>query len=428
MEVTVNKDAPNVAKVSFSVPKEEYSKEYKAGLQQLRRRVQLKGFRQGKAPMPMIEKHHGEEINQEVQQHFLRRAYAQAVETEELKPISHPRVAIEDAKLADDGSFGLDFEISLRPEIELPVYTGLEVQSELEPVMDDNVDAAIEEIKRQQSRPEPVGEEGLEEDGMAMATVTFLHDDKVVFEREGLRVSPQTPAPGVEAEDFKQALVGARDEDVIDVPMTLPDSVEDEDARGQAGICRLVLAQTFNMLPPTDEELFQLLDVEDEAALKVSVRERLSEAAQQREDQRVETVLLDELIARANISLPEPLLEEQTQGRLQGLAQQMQKQGVSPDDIETQLEEAKDTARQEAAKGLQALLLVEAIGEKESLLVTQEELEVELGAIAERNQTEVEEVRKYYAENNLGQQMTIELLERKVRGFLRENATVKAPS
>lgn len=428
MEVTVNKDAANVAKVSFSVPKDEFQKEYKAGLLQLRKRVQLKGFRPGKAPMPMIEKHHGEEITQEVQQHFLRRAYAQAIENEELKPISHPRVAVDDAKLEEDGSFGLEFEISLRPEVELPVYTGLEIETELEPVMDANVDDAIDEIKRQQSTPDPVGEGGLEENGMAMATVWFLHGEEAVFEREGLRVSPLTPPPGVEADAFKEALVGKADDDVIDIEMTLPDSVEKEEARGEQGTCRIELKQAFNMLPPSDEDLFQMLDVEDEAGLKAAVRERLTEAAQDRENQRMETVLLDRLIDSTNIELPDPLLEEQTKGRLQALGQQMQQQGVPPEDIEGQLEEATDTAREEAAKGLRALLLVEAIGEKEELLVTQEDMETELAAIAQRNQTEIEEVRKYYSENNLGQQMAIELLERKVRGFLREKAEVKTPS
>lgn len=425
MDVTVSQDEPNVAKVNFSVSKEEFRAEYQSGIKQLRKRIQLKGFRAGKAPIPMIEKHHGEEITQEVQQHFLRKAYTEAVEKEELKPISHPRVEIESAGLQEDGSFVLEFEVSLRPEVKLPEYKGLAVDNQLEAVTEENIDTALEELKRQQSTPEPVGDEGLEESGMAMASVVFLHGDKTVFEREGLRVSPLSPPPGVELDAFKEAMIGSRDEDVIEVPMTLPDSVEDEEARGQEGICRITLAQALNMVPPLDEDIFKLLEVEDTDGLRASIKERLVEAAQQREQQRVETLLLDQLIDQSPIDIPGPLLAEQTQGRLNALSQQMSQQGLPPEQIETQLEEAKETAGQEAAKGLKALMIVEAIGEKEGLLVTQEELEAELHSIAERNSTEVEEVRKYYAENNLSQQMAIELLERKVRGFLRHNAEVK---
>ncbi|MFT7676741.1 MAG: trigger factor [Planctomycetota bacterium] len=425
MDVNVSQDEPNVAKVNFSVSNEEFRAEYQVGIKQMRKRVQLKGFRPGKAPIPMIEKHHGDEITQEVQQHFLRKAYAEAIEQKELKPISHPRVAIEDAGLQDDGSFTLEFEVSLRPEVKLPEYSGLSVDNQREPVSEENIDTALEEVRRQQATPDPVGEEGLEESGMAMATVIFEHDGKTVFEREGLRVSPMQPPPGVEADVFKEAMIGTRDEDVVEVAMTIPDSVEDEDARGKDGICKITLSQALNMVPPSDEDIFKLLEVEDGDALRVTVKERLEEAAQQREQQRVETVLLDQLIDQCDIEIPGPLLEEQTQGRLNALGKQMSEQGLPPEQIETQMEEAKETAGQEAAKGLKALMIVEAIGEKEGLLVTQEDLEGELHLIAQRNQTDVDEVRKYYAENNLSQQMAIELLERKVRAFLRHNAQVQ---
>ena len=106
----------------------------------------------------------------------------------------------------------------------------------------------------------------------------------------------------------------------------------------------------------------------------------------------------------------------------------MSEKGAPEEEIETQVEESRAAAREEAGKGLCALLIVETIGERENLLVTQEEMQAELESIAERNQTDVAEVQKYYSENNLGQQMAIELLERKVRRFLREHATVKVPS
>jgi FKBP-type peptidyl-prolyl cis-trans isomerase (trigger factor) len=77
---------------------------------------------------------------------------------------------------------------------------------------------------------------------------------------------------------------------------------------------------------------------------------------------------------------------------------------------------------------MRALLVVEAIGEKEELLVTNPDLETELMAIAARNQTTVEEVKEYYEQNNLGQQLAIEILEKKVRRFLRESADIQSPA
>jgi len=72
--------------------------------------------------------------------------------------------------------------------------------------------------------------------------------------------------------------------------------------------------------------------------------------------------------------------------------------------------------------------VVEAIGEKEELLVTNPDIETELAAIAGRNQTTIEEVKEYYEQNNLGQQLAIEILEKKVRRFLRESADIQDPA
>ena len=427
MEVTVEQNETNVAKVQFTVPKADFDKAYRQGIQQMRQRARLKGFRPGKAPVQLIEKHHGAEIKDDVKQHFLRQAYSQAVEDNSLKPMAHPRIQKDETDLNDDGSFGMEFEISLRPEVTLSEYQGMEIESELEPVTSDNVEEALEEFRRQQSRTEEA-EGGIQEDGLALCTVQFLHGEDEVFRREGLRLSPQTAPPGVDGDAFKEALVGKNAGDRVELDMTLPDTLPDEEKRGQAGQCVIDISQAFNMVPPSDEELCELLDVEDTDALRAKVQESLEESAQNREDNRIETALLDRLIEACDAQLPEPVLEEQTQTRLQSLAQRLGQSGMPQEEIDKELESQKDTARDEAHKGLKALLVVETLGEKEDLMVTQEDLQEELQSIAERNQTSLDEVRKYYSENNLGQQMAIELLERKVRKYLRENAKVTQPS
>lgn len=427
MEVTVEKQKTNVAKVQFTVPKEDFDKAYRQGIQQMRQRARMKGFRPGKAPVQLIEKHHGAEIQDDVKQHFLRQAYSKAVEDNSLRPMAHPRIQKDDTDLSEDGSFAMEFEISLRPDIEVTGYQGMEIESELEPVTGVNVEEALEEFRRQQSRTEEA-EGGIQEDGLALCTVQFLHGEDEVFRREGLRLSPQTAPPGVDGDAFKEALVGKNAGDRVELDMTLPDTLPDEEKRGQAGQCVIEITQAFNMVPPTDEELCELLDVEDADALRAKVRESLEESSRERENNRIETALLDRLIESCEAELPEPVLEEQTQTRLNALAQRLSQSGMPEEEIEKELENQKATAREEAHKGLKALLVVETLGEKEDLMVTQENIQAELQSIAARNQTGVDEVRKYYAENNLGQQMAIELLERKVRRYLREQAKVTEPS
>lgn len=428
MELNVETPGPSLAKVTFMVPPDDFKKEFHRGLQQVGRQVRMKGFRPGKVPVQVLEKQFGEQVRHDVMEHFLREAYQKAITDTELKPMSHPRVSRETMTLGEDGSFGLEFEISLRPQFTLPSYSSLTITSELEPVMEPQIDQVVADLRRQESVPEAADEDGIDENGFIVCDLQFMHGDDPVFEREGLRLAGHTAPPGIDPEKFAAALIGAKVGDTIEVEMILPPTVEKEEAQGQPGICRMQVGEAFKMVAPADKDLFAKLEVEDEDALREKVRERLVEAAEERERNRVEVALLDKLIAGANFDLPEPLLAEQTESRLQQLSQQMEEQGVEPEKILTEVEDQRENARKEAERGLRALLVVEALGEKESLLVTNDELEAELASIAERNNATVEEVREYYVKNNLGQQMAVEVLERKVRKFLRENATIEQPA
>ncbi|MDA1265958.1 MAG: trigger factor [Planctomycetota bacterium] len=428
MQVSVDTSESSLAKISVSIPPDEFEKEYRGALKQAGRNVQMKGFRPGKVPVKVVEKKFGEEVTKDVIEHFVRQAYQQAVSDEDLKPLSHPRIAQEDLSRGEDGGFSVEFEVSLKPSFDLPDYKGMVIESELEQVVPDQVEATIEQLRRERSTPEPVGPEGMDANGMALCTVRFLHGEEVVFEREGLRLGANTPPPGVKPEDFEGKFDGAVDGDVIECPMMLPPTIEKAEARGADGTCRIEVAEAYKLVPPADEELFALVEVEDMDAFRVKVREKLEEANTKRERDRVEGALIDRLIAETTLDLPGPMLEEQTQHRLHALAQEMSRQGVPEDAIKQQLEEQEPTAREEADKGMRALLIVEAIGDAEELLVTNAELEAELANIAERNHASLEDVREYYVKQGLTQQMAIEVLERKVRKFLYENAEVKDPS
>ena len=428
VELTVEKTASAVAKINFSVPADELRSEIERRLRHVSRNVRMKGFRPGKVPLKVIEKAYGEGVREEVVGEFVNQAYQRAIQENELKPMAHPRLSEDALSEREDGSIGAEFEVPLRPDFELPDYKSLSIESELEPVLDEQVDGALEELRNNQATPEPAGEDGLTEKGFALADVAFLHEGEAAFEREGMRLSVQSVPPGVDEAAFEEALLGARDGDVVEVPMTLPNYIEDEAKRGQEGTCRITVKEAFDLKPPADEDIFELLEVEDMDGLMKTIREKLEENAEARESNRVETQLLDDVLAATEVALPDPIVDQQTEARLSQLEQQLTEQGLPEEERQAQLDETRETARQEAEKGLKALLVVEAIGEAEELLVTNEEMQAELQSIAARNQAEFDEVVKFYSEGGRGQQLGIELLERKVRKFLRENADIQAPS
>lgn len=424
MEVTVEKTEPCTAKIAFSVAPEEYEAEVQRLLKHLGRQVRMKGFRPGKVPAAVVARTHGKQAREEAKHQFLQRVFAKAVEEHELKPLSNPHVHFDQEILAGQGFEG-DFEVDLKPAVELGEYKGLRVETALDPVTDEEVEQAIEQARRSHARPEPAGDEGLPADGMALCKIELLHEGEVVFTRDGMRLGPRVAPPGVDPQAFEQALTGATDGDVREVGLTFPPDFEKEQARGAAGVCRVSIGQAFRIVTPTREELVeQMEEVEDDAGLVRAARESLERARAEEEARRQEAELLDKVIASHDIELPAKMVAGQVEGRLASLRSELSAQGLSEDKLEEELSAQEPAVRAAAVKGAKAYFLVEAIAEEEQLQVTEQELRGELQAIAERNQATVEEVAAYYKEQDLFPQLALEVVERKVRRFLREAAVL----
>jgi trigger factor len=428
VQVTVEKTGPCQARVRFTVPGSEFHGAVARAVSQAGRTMNLKGFRPGHIPPQIVEKQFGKQIRADAMQHFVQQAMDQAIKENSLKVVGFQRVNLEQVTVLEGADFTQQVEVSLRPEIALGTYKGIQLESELEPVTEREVDDAIANLKLQRSQPEPAGEAGLPADGMALAKVEWLSGSETVLAREGIRLSPRTPPPGVEAAAFEKALAGAKDGETRECALVFPAEFDREDLRGKPGVCRISVAQAYRMIPPTDQEIRELVGAADEAELRRIVREKIGEAKREREHQRLEGLLVDKLLEQHEFELPQMMVDEQTQARLNQLAQQMAQQNVPQDKIQAQLESQKENAREAARKGCRALFLMQAVAEAEKLLVSQDDMKAEVQTIAARNNAKPEEVVEYYQKNGLFDQMAIELLERKVRRFLRENATVKEPS
>ncbi|MGH8310947.1 MAG: trigger factor, partial [Steroidobacteraceae bacterium] len=355
MQVTVEKLGPCQAKIHFTVPSAEFQAAYRRGLQNISQNANMKGFRPGKVPVQIVEKQYGPQVKNDAIEHFVRQAYEQAVGENELKIVGFQRVNLDEVKILEGVDWAQSFEVSLRPEIELGDYKGIQIESALEPVMDNEITDAIENLRGQQSRPDPAGDAGVPADGMIVGKVQWLAGDEVVLERDGLRLSPKQPTPGTDAAAFETALTGAKDGETRDVEMTFPAEFDREHLRGQKGVTRIHVTQAYRMIPPTQADIHKMFGVDNDQRLNEVVREKIGEAKQERENQREESAILEKLLATHTIELPEMMVDEQTRARIEQLKKQMKEQGTPDDRIAEQVESQRASAREASEKGLRAL-------------------------------------------------------------------------
>lgn len=427
-EIDVDRTGPCQATIRLTVSKEEIQKTRDAGLKNVAKRTRMKGFRPGKMPRKVLEKHFGEQVDQELVQHFLNHAYDDAVKNHDLKPAAHPRVDPAQVEIDPEQEFRYEFELFLKPDIDLPDYKSLQVQAESFEVTDEEVDETLADLRKRNARPERTEEAGLEEDGMAVCRLSFQveGEDEPVLDREGIRLSPATPPPGIDADEFREAILGLEEGQERSIPIaTYPEDFPNEAAQGKAGQLVVSASEIYKLVPPPDEEVFQAFEVEDEAALKETLTGRIREAKQSQENQRVETELLERLLNETTIELPEPMVEDRADMKVAELRKSLEDEDLDEAALEERLSAERAQAYETQARALRAMYLIEEIAMREELLISRDDLTAELHSIAERNGSTFEEVGKYYQEQGLIQQLGIELLERKVRSFLRESADIQ---
>jgi len=423
---------PGKAAVQVTIAADELERARGAEFAALSRRVSLKGFRPGKTPRALLEKHYGPEVERGVLEHMLQHAYQKAVDEHKIRPAAYPRIPLEGNLPKRGEPWSIAFDIWLRPEIELGEIEGLEVEGRPTEVGEEELERALTEIRRSNSRAEPAGDDPLEAEGLAVATLDFFRpgSGESCLTREGIRVAPRTKTPpqGVDPETFEKTLVGARVGEERSLALEFPANFPVEEARGERGTLRFTLKEVLRIVPPSDEEVFRAFEVADEQALRKAVLERMQTAKREAEEQRIEGELLERLIAEHAMEIPAQLVDDQVEAHQAELVAKLVEQGVSEEEAKTRASGERERSRAGAEKALRAVYLIEEIARAKELGVTQEDVAGELSEIAARNGTQPAEVAEYYREQGLLRQLGLELLERKVRRYLRASAAIKTPA
>ncbi len=431
MEVQVAETGPCSRSLRITVPPTLVDQHLEQMYASAQRQVQLKGFRPGKVPRALIQKHFGDSILVEAKEQLLNRFFGEACRAKELTPVG--RVAIDDfEQLQVKPGSELQFvaKIDVRPVIELRDVKGLEVDGYEPNATDADIDNALKEIVHQKRSIQKT-DEPVQDGDFVKADMAFVATGgAVVHERKGTQLNTRIPVHGVADEVWAKALLGASAGKVVEVPIQFPDTFEKEAVRGTAGLVRIEVKEVLRVLPPPiDDQLATELGFADVAALRDDLRSRISQEKQRLGRSHQEEQCLQQLLARHEIAVPPSLVEEQQRAALANFEQRLREAGTDDTEVKQRLEASRAEAEQDAMRRVRLFFLIEAVARQQKLFVTEGDVEQELRAIAGANsgdgrQVTAAQVRDHLErENRLGE-LRLGLLERKVRNFLRDNAKI----
>ncbi len=423
MEVQVEELGPCRKKLNVSLPADQVKSHVEELYVTANKQYQMKGFRPGKIPRKILEKQFGDAIIAQAREDLVEKGFREAITSQKLDVIGTPKVELGEEEFDVNKPFTFLIELEIKPEVQVGKIKEIEIESQPTEITDEEIQNGLQELAQAKRKLGSI-EEPVQDGDFVRVDQTFLLDGEPVLERKGLQIHTGIPVAGTDAEEFKAKLIGQEKGAEIELPITFPENFEKEEARGKTGTLKLKLLETLRFqAPEIDDEFAKGYEFENLEALTKELRNRMGEEKKRQIHRRIEEEALDALFAEHPFDLPAKIIEEETEGRLKQFIEELKKQGSTEEQAKAQAEEARAEAEEDARRTIRNLFLIEAIAKKEKLFVTETDVRNELQVIASENKVSLDDVQKEFETRNLFGELRLELMNRKVRNFLRE--TVK---
>jgi trigger factor len=388
------------------------------------------GFRPGHAPTSVVRARYKTEIRTEVLRELLPEAVNDAINEHSLAALGEPNVELDNTSALErlgEEPLTLKVGVEVLPEVKLETYKGLEVTRRKRPITDEDVNKMIDNLRDASASLQPVEDRA----SQLGDTVTVNATGKFVDEPEAEDIKVDDVevvlgGPGVQQE-FTENLTGVNADDSRTFLVNYP---ADFTSPGLAGkkveYTTEVTSVRQKELPELDEEWVNSLGGEFDSVetFKTKVREDLEARATFESDHRLRDDLIRKLLDAHPFEVPQSLVEQQTQTRLEGVVRQMMSRGIDPRTQELNWESAREELKGQAEEDVRSSMLLDKIAETENIDITDEEIDAEIESIASGSRQTKEQVRAALTKNGGERSIAHRLRNRKALDLLVENANI----
>ncbi len=430
MSSVMEKKEANVVELTIEVTPEAFAEALQRSFHKNVNKFNVPGFRKGKAPMSIVTKYYGEGVLYDDAIEFAASpAYAAAIAEHGLEPVSRPDMDIVDISRTT----GLKFTVTItvKPEVVLGDYLGVEAVRPVFPVSDDDVERDLKRVQERNARLVPVEDRPIEDGDTANIDYEgFLNDEPFEGGKGAsydLKIGSKTFIPG-----FEDQLIGKQAGDEFDLHVSFPEDYTSEELRGQAVVFKVKINEVKNReLPVLDDEFAK--DVSEFDTLdeyRQSLRAKLEENAQRRATGEFEENVIRAVVANATVDIPHVMIDTEVDHMLDEQRQQMKYQGIELEQYLQYIGQSIDTFKgqlhEPAEARVKTNLVLEAIARKEAIEASPEEIDAEIERLAKMYNMKADDLRSRLIgmENNFVQETVV---RNKLVAMLSEKAIPVAP-
>jgi trigger factor len=422
--------SPTRKEIKIEIEPEQIRSAFDRISQQYSKGANVPGFRPGHAPTSVVRTRYKSEIRSEVLRELIPEAVNNAINEHSLNALGEPNIELDNTTALErlgEEPLTIKVGVEVLPDVQLDNYKGLEVNRRKRPITEADVDRMIEGLRDNSASLQPVEDRASElgDTVTVNARGNYVEDP----EEEEIKVDDVEVVlggPGVQKE-FTENLTGVRPEESRTFTVEYP---ADFSSPGLAGkkieYTTEVTSVRQKELPELDDEWAKSLggDFDSVDTLKTKVREDLEARATAESDHWLRGEIMKKLLEAHKFEVPESLVNQQTQHRLETVARQMMQRGIDPRNPEIKWESARDELKGQAEEDVRATMLLEKIAELENVEVSDEEIEAEIDAIAAASQQPKLQVRAALTKNDGVRSIAHRLRTRKALDLLVENARV----
>ena len=391
-------------------------------------RFNIPGFRKGKAPRKLIEKHYGEGIfYEDAINAVCPEAYEEAIEEHKLEPVDSPEIDIVEI----EGGKGMIFkaEVTIKPEVQLGQYKGIEAEKKEYNVTDEDVSKELDILRDKNARIIDITDRPVKQgDTTTIDFKGFVDGEEFeggAAEDFNLEIGSGQFIPG-----FEEQLVGAEIGKEIDVNVAFPEDYREEELAGKPSLFKVTVKEIREkeLLPLDDEFAKDVSEFDTLEELKVDIKNKKTEEAEKMAKREYEDMVINKVVENATVDIPEIMVENQITSMIKDFDFQLRYQGLDFDSylkyMNISIDEVRKSYKETAINRVKTQLTLEAITKMENIEVAEEDINQEIEKTAAQYNQEVEKFRELLKEKDL-EYIKDSLIVQKTVDFLIENSISK---
>ncbi len=425
METKWTLNEHSTGELEVVVDKESWQKAQKKVLNNLKKQMNLKGFRQGHVPEALIRKQISKAgLHEFAAEEVANEALAKGIEETKIELVARPTMELKEA---DDEKAVLVFHCTVIPEVTLKEYKGLDIHKEEVNVTDEDVE---EEVKRIQNRyadwvlreEEETAQNGDQVVIDYAGTIDGVPFEGGSAENYPLELGSNTFIPG-----FEDQLVGVKTGDEKDVVVTFPEDYNAADLAGKEAVFKCTVHDIkYKELPEANDELIQKLKregVETLEKFKETTKEDLTKRREEQAERAFEEALIAKVSEDAEVEIPEVMIENEINRLFRNFENQMSQSGFTAKqyyEATGQTEaDLKNMLKPDAQHNVKTMLVLEAVVKQEGIEVTEEDINKEYENMSKTYGMDVDRIKQIVSADNirydLAQQKAVDLIKSSVK-------------